>query len=157
MTILRASNQWPKCRGINFSRGINFPRPLYKKEVYNDKSLVIEGTYSRLKQAWTRRSNICRHMPIAFWHMPEHVLTKLGLGWVPKVNPSRDLPWTPFSSSSLPRYKSEFTGSHAWRAETETDCTSVLLTWYCSLPLRYCTSIYHTCSTVHSNITLSAF
>jgi hypothetical protein len=29
MTILRASNQWRKCRGINFSRGINFPRPLY--------------------------------------------------------------------------------------------------------------------------------
>jgi hypothetical protein len=29
MTILRASNQWLKCRGINFSRGINFPRPLY--------------------------------------------------------------------------------------------------------------------------------
>jgi hypothetical protein len=29
VTILRASNQWPKCRGINFSHGINFPRPLY--------------------------------------------------------------------------------------------------------------------------------
>jgi hypothetical protein len=29
MTILRASNQWRKCRGKNFSRGINFRRPLY--------------------------------------------------------------------------------------------------------------------------------
>ncbi len=69
--------------------------------MYNDKSLVIEGTYLRLKQAWTRRSNICMHMPLAFWHMHEHVLTKLGLGWAPKVNPSQDLPWTPFSSSSM--------------------------------------------------------
>jgi hypothetical protein len=36
MTILRASNQWPNCRGINFSRGINFPRPLYCTQQQTD-------------------------------------------------------------------------------------------------------------------------